>query len=63
MRNPNVRILLIAAALIVVVAAAGILTSGMMKPPAAPAQDGVKAYLRLQVGSEIHPLIPLTDGG
>ena len=60
MRNPNVRILVIAAVLIVIVAAAGLLTTQAWKQPA---EADAQAYLRVQAGSEIWPLIPLAEGG
>ena len=64
MLSPNVRILLIAVLLIAVVGAAGLMStrstgSIQMEPNAAQAQ----AYLRVQVGSEVWPLIPLENGG
>ena len=77
MKNANVRVLVIVFALVVLVAAAGAVI-GLMGPgdaepetsgrvtmtPAAPERTAdTKAYLRIQVGSEIWPLIPLTDGG
>jgi len=31
--------------------------------PAIPKPEAARAYLRIQVGSEVLPLIPLTDGG
>ena len=77
MKNANVRVLVIVFALVVLVAAAGAVISlmgpGDAEPevsgrvtmtPAAPERTAdTKAYLRIQVGSEIWPLIPLTDGG
>ena len=63
MRNPNVRILIIAAVLIVIVAAAGFVSYQGTLGSEAPAGDAPKAYLRVQVGSEIWPLMPLADGG
>lgn len=69
MRNPNVRVLVIALALAAAVAAAGMLLTrsdasiGVIRgadfsQSAQPAQ----AYLRVQVGGEVWPLIPLADG-
>jgi len=58
-RNPNVRILLIAVLLIAVVGAAGMLSMNRMGGDETDAQ----AYLRVQVGEEIWPLIPLEEGG
>ena len=77
MKNANVRVLVIVLGLVVLVAAAAAVVSGMqpsVEPtatgdkvtitPAAPeANADTQAYLRVQVGSEIWPLIPLTDGG
>lgn len=75
-RNANTKVLLIAAVLIVIVAAAGLVASRMVViedavlsdkfsiSPAIPKPAGdTQAYLRVQVGNEPLPLIPLTDGG
>ena len=63
MRNPNVRILVIAVVLIAAVAAAGLLMQGAGENAIPEANENTRAYLRVQAGSEIWPLIPLTDGG
>ena len=77
MNNANVRVLVIVFALIALVAAAGGIVAGMQTPDAPPViservsitpaipekTDDTQAYLRVQVGDEIWPLIPLTDGG
>ena len=60
LRNPNVRILLIAVVLIAVVGIAGFLS---MRSTGGVQTDDTQAYLRVQVGSEVWPLIPLKDGG
>ena len=77
MKNANARVLIVVLALIAAVAAAG-LWVGSMEPadeapriservtitPSAPEKDAdTRAYLRIQVGSDLWPLIPLTDGG
>lgn len=62
MRNQNVRILLIVFVLIAAVAAAGLLLAPRNET-AAPSNAEVQGYLRVQVGDEIRPLIPLADGG
>lgn len=58
------RILIIAAALIVLVAGAGWLMTAL-QPAAQPPEtaENALAYLRVQVGSQVQPLIPLRDGG
>ena len=63
MRNPNVRILLIAVILIAVVAVVGIMSQPEGQDAVSGATREAKAYLRVQAGSEVWPLIPLTDGG
>ena len=63
LRNPNVRILLIAAALIAVVFAAAMFVQRGGETVIPEADENTKAFLRVQAGSEIWPLIPLTDGG
>ena len=62
MRNPNVRILLIAAVLIAAVAAAAALLPKGTTGGTEAAQNA-QGYLRIQVGDEIWPLVPLADGG
>jgi len=78
-KNANVLVLIIAAVLIVLVGGAGLLLGRQSPVPeqtAAPVPDGVtitpaapeagadtQAYLRVQVGGEVWPVIPLTDGG
>jgi len=77
MKNANVRVLVIVFALIVLVAAAAGITSAVQTDktpnatgervtitPAIPEKTkDTQAYLRIQVGDEIWPPIPLTDGG
>ena len=77
MKNANVRVLVIVAALIVLVLAAAGITSGKQGKvapnasgdrvtitPAIPERtEDTQAYLRIQVGDEIWPLIPLTEEG
>jgi len=67
LKNPNVRIVVIALALAAAVALAALLVKpgGEIVPPDAQGEgrELPKAYLRVQVGSEVLPLLPLTDGG
>ncbi|MBP3644872.1 MAG: NusG domain II-containing protein [Clostridia bacterium] len=77
MKNANVLVLVIVFALIVLVAGAGLIVSAVQPKDAPPVvservsitpnipekTDDTQAYLRVQVGDEIWPLIPLTDGG
>lgn len=77
MKNANVRVLVIVLALVAVTAAAAAIVSLMPKAPSAVTMsEGVTvspsipeksadtlAYLRVQVGDSVWPLIPLTDGG
>ena len=67
LKNPNVRIVVIALALVAAVALAALLVKpgGEIVPPDAQGEgrELPKAYLRVQVGSEVLPLLPLTDGG
>ena len=77
MNNANVRVLVIVFVLVALVAAAGAIVAGMQTPDAPPVVServsitpafpektaDTQAYLRVQVGDEIWPLIPLTDGG
>lgn len=78
MKNANVRVLVIVLALAAAVfAAAGLLgrvqpaapetageSAGVSITPQAPAADeSTQAYIRVQVGGETWPLIPLTEGG
>ena len=76
MRSANAKVLIAAAVLIVVAAAAGLVVSRMVVieeaslsdnftiSPAIPKPDEEpQAYLRVQVGGETLPLIPLLDGG
>lgn len=77
MKNANVRVLVIVLALVAVVAllaglfsretvtdAPPVVSERVSITPAAPEKGAdTQAFIRLQVGDEIHPLIPLTDGG
>ena len=77
MKNANVRVVVIALGLVVAVAVlAGVLSNDTVTdappvtservsitPDAPKPTDATQAYMRLQVGSEVYPLIPLTDGG
>jgi len=77
MNNANVRVLVIVFALVALVAAAGAIVSGVQTEDAPPVTServsitpaipektaDTQAYLRIQVGDVIWPLIPLTDGG
>ena len=70
MRNPNVKILVIAMALIAAVAVLGVfythggLTQNRVSPDSPiAAENGVQAYLRIQVQDQVWEAIPLTDGG
>ena len=70
MRNPNVKILVIVLVLVAAVAAAGLVIThnGYLsakrtdpQPPVA-AENGVQAYLRVQVGDQVWDPIALADG-
>lgn len=77
MNNANVRVLVIVFALIALVAGAGMFVSTMQPQDAPPVvservsitpaipekTEQTQAYLRVQVGDEVWPLIPLTEGG
>ena len=70
MRNPNVKILVAALALIVLVTVAGLLFANGGLPqnrdsadtPIA-AENGVQAYLRIQVQDQVWEAIPMVDKG
>lgn len=70
MRNPNVKILVIVLVLVAAVAAAGLLISHNGSLPVkrtdpqtpAAAENGVQAYLRVQVGDQVWEPIALRDG-
>lgn len=61
--NRNTWVLGIALALVAVAAAAGALLSRGQNLPDNPPPEDARAYLRVQVDSEVWPLIPLTEMG
>lgn len=65
MRNPNGKVLCIAIVLIVAVAVAGYLSAQRPDGALTDAMEATEAqaYLRVQVGSEVWPLIPMEEGG
>ena len=61
MKNKNVLVLCIVIAVIAAVGAAGYFAT--RSPAGEPPQQPAKAYVRVQVGYDVWPLIPLVDGG